>query len=129
MAIRSQKPFTGERQVQDHVDTPPNQGIKKRTSPSRPPCLVHSCPGRLPRSHQFLVALFGVALVDVVNVSSCFRFAHSDYLPTQLPGVNPEFYCAFGSGRIPRDGAHFAGDVCKERHNQGLWNCGVCHGS
>ena len=33
-----------------------------------------------------------VALVGVVNVFSGFRFAHADYLPTQVPGANPEFH-------------------------------------
>ena len=46
------------------------------------------------------VVLVLVALVGVVNVSSGFRFAHADYLPTQFPGPNPEFHCASGLVRM-----------------------------
>ena len=36
-----------------------------------------------------VVVLVLVAFVRIVIVSSGFRFAHADYLPTQFPGTNP----------------------------------------
>ena len=89
-----------------------------------PLALIHSGPGCLPGGHQLLIAvvrvmlmlvafvrivdatrliavvLVFVALVGVVDVSSSFRFAHADYLPTRFPGTNPEFHCASGPGWI-----------------------------
>ena len=97
---------------------------EKGRSQTAPHAFIHSGPGCLPGGHQFHIAVVGVmlmlvafvrsvdlarfiavvlvfvALVGVVKVSICFRFAHADYLPIQFQGPTLNSIVHQGRGGI-----------------------------